>query len=142
MNRLGAYRLGARFRRRSGCGLPMSLRCRFFSLALHLQAVFLQLLRIYGLLRVALVRLRVLRPALAAIWTIAPVAAATAAAAAIAPPAARFFTVRTRRAIAVFRPRVLALLHGRPGLLRRAGRALVRAAFSLWAFSLWALALL
>ena len=119
-------------RRRSsfGHGFTMARRFAFLRLgfALHLQPVFFQLLRIDRLFRATLMlRLRVLRPPLAAVGTITAIAAATAAAASIAPPAARLFAFLTRRTVAVFRVpiRALALLHGRPGLLLRARVALL-----------------
>ena len=95
----------------------MGLRFRL-GFALHLQAMFLQLLRVDRLLG-ALTLLHVLRPVFSTIGTIASFAAATstAAAAAIAPPAARFFALRARRTIAVFGTGVGALLHRRARLL-------------------------
>lgn len=93
----------------------MGLRFRL-GFALHLQAMFLQLLRVDRLLG-ALMLLHVLRPMFSTIGTIATLCAATAAAAAIAPPAARFFALRARRTIAVFGTGVQTWLHRRPRLL-------------------------
>jgi hypothetical protein len=73
---------------------------------------------------------RVLR-ALATVRTITPVCAAAATAATIAPPAAWFFALGTRCAVAILGTGIRSLLHRRPRLLRRARRALVRAALSL-----------
>ena len=104
-----------------------------FGFALLLQPVFLELLRIYGLVGT----LRVLRPALAALRTIAPFAATAASAAPAASAPALLFAFGERRALSV-------LLVLRPALLLRllgARRPLVRPAFSLRAFALRTLGL-
>ena len=114
-----------RFRRR----FPVRLRFPLISrlgLALHLQPVFLQLLRVERLLRIlvrCLLRMRVLRPALAAISASASAPATSATAA-----PAMFFSAFLRWAIAVLRTLL------RPLLLRRALRPLIRPALALRAF--------
>jgi hypothetical protein len=122
----GLRLLGASFRHRSVNGLVLALRRRFLGFALHLQPVFLQLLRVDGLFRAALVclsliRLSVLRPAFTAIRTISAITAATATATTIATPAARLVALLPRWTIAIAflgsGVRGLPLLHGRPRLL-------------------------
>lgn len=108
--------------RRSGLGHGVVVRLRLrlvrLRLALHLQPVFLQLLRVEGLLRALRLR-RVLGPAFSAIGAIATISAATATTTSIAPSAARLFAFLPRRTVAVFRPRIRALLRGWPRLLLR-----------------------
>ena len=99
------------FRHRFMVGLRFRL-----GFALHLQTMLLELLRVDGLLRAQML-LRLLRPALAAIGTIAAIRTAAAATAAVAPPAARFFSILARRTIAVLGTGVRTLRHRRPGLL-------------------------
>ena len=113
-------RLGDRF------ALCVRLGLLHLSLALHLQAVFLELLRVEGLFRALLARLLV-RAILATIRTIAPVGTAAATAAAIAP-AARFAALLFRLAVAIRRAANRSL---RPLLLRRTRRTLVGAALTL-----------
>ena len=99
-------------------------------LALHLQAVFLELLRVERLLRTVLPGLLV-GPAFATLGTIAPVAAAAATAAAIASAAARLAAFLLGLTVAVLRSRVGCLR--RPLLLRRTRWALIGATLTLWA---------
>jgi hypothetical protein len=126
----GLWLLGANFRHRCVIGLMLNLRRRFFGFALHLQPVFLQLLRVDRLFRAALlclslIRLSVLRPAFTAIRTISAIATATATATAtaatIAAPAARLIAFLPRRTIAIAflgsGVGGLPLLHGWPWLL-------------------------
>ena len=121
-------------RRWSGLGhriaVDLRLRVMRLSLALHLQPVLLQLLRIERLLR-TLVLLCVLRPRSSALRTIAPVGAASATAATIASPAARLFAILPRRAIAVLGDRIRTLLRGRPRWLLRTRGTLIGAALRL-----------
>jgi len=115
-----------------GLGNRFALSVRFgllhLRLALHLQTVLLELLRVERLLRALLPGL-LLRPA-ATIGTIAPVAAAAATAAAIAPAAARFAAFVLRQAIAV-RSKVGCLRLSLLLLLERARRTLVWTALAL-----------
>jgi hypothetical protein len=96
----------------------MTLRFGFLRFPQHLQTMLFQLLGVDRLLGAALMRLRVLRPALATIRTIAAITAASATAAAIAPSATRFLSVLARRAVAVLGSRIGSL--GRALLLLRA----------------------
>lgn len=101
--------------------------------ALLLEAVFLQLLRVHGLVR-ALHVLLLLRTALAAfaVRTIAPVAATTApsAATAIAASTTVLFAFLLRRTVRILRTLL------RPLLLRRARRTLIRPALALRAIAI------
>lgn len=102
---------------RSGFHHRLMVGLRFgLGLALHLQTVLLELLRVYRLFG-ALVLLDMFRPALATFGTIAPFGAATSTAAAVAPSAAWLLAIRARRTIAVFGTGVRALLHRRARLL-------------------------
>lgn len=112
---------------------------RHFGLALHFQPVLLELLRIQRLLAGLVLR----RPALSAIRAIAPIRTITPvrtpspSAAAATPPAAMLFAFLLGRTCSVLRALRSAWLL----LLRRTGRALIRAAFALRTLCVLALGL-
>lgn len=141
--------LGARGRRRLVLPHRRIGFLRHRGLALLLQAMFFQLLRIHRLIRalhVGMFTARLLRTAfalrpVATVSTFRPIAtvcaAASATAAAVTAPAARFFAFLQRGSrLSV----LLALRSAR--LLGRTGRTLVRPALALRAFDLGKLALL
>ena len=130
-NRGRRGRVGLGFPWRRGLVVRLRFRLVHFGFALLLQPVFLELLRIHGLIRARLFRTRLIRPAFSTLWTIAAISpAATAAAAPTAMLIA--FLRRWSRAIQTGLLRTLLLRTRRP-LIRTALtlRTLDRLAFDL-----------